>query len=420
MSLNKLRKSFGSAIGTFIRILRIKNVSITIIVWTLFGLIGPLFWQFSPDYIRKLGGTPRIIGLINAATAFTSMLVMIPGGYLADKRGRKGVMVWGTFLASLPCFLGAFSWNWQVYLISSIMLAAFSNVYVPAMHAILRDSLPSDMRAFTLSIVDSISWSLPYIISSVIGGYFYEKYGVTALRASLFGIGVVYLVSGFLRTRLEETIVSNSEKEKICLRDLLDTLINAFKGIPETFMWLKGALTHLIALDITISMIWGFTDSFWLIYALDIIEISRFQWGIMEASWSLMMLIVSPIAGFISDRRGRLKVMIISPLMLSTLFIAFTLIHGFLPALIIWILWGIPEALLYPSFEALWVDLVKSEKRARILTIRSLTGGTINALSAALGGYIYEFNPRYPFYIASLAWLFAFLVLISLKELINS
>jgi MFS family permease len=48
-------------------------------------------------YILKLDGTPFIIGIIEFAAFLALASVQFPGGYLADKVGRRGLIVTFTF-----------------------------------------------------------------------------------------------------------------------------------------------------------------------------------------------------------------------------------------------------------------------------------------------------------------------------------
>jgi len=167
--------------------------------WILFGAVSPLFWAFSSDYVRQLGGSPKVIGLLNSTMALIGMLVMIPGGYVADKRGRKGLVAWGTLFAAFPYFARAIAGSWQPYFIATVIGTAFERVYQPALQALFQDSIPEKARAFTFSIVDVLCWSLPGMVTSVIGGYLYQKFGVVALRWALIATGAVYLISAVLR-----------------------------------------------------------------------------------------------------------------------------------------------------------------------------------------------------------------------------
>jgi MFS family permease len=284
-------------------------------------------------------------------------------------------------------------------------------VYEPALHALFQDSIPERARAFTFSIVDVLCWSLPGMVSSVVGGYLYQKFGIVALRWALVATGAVYLISAVLRSGLEETLIRQEAQDKgpISLKETFSGVVESFKGIFEEISWLKGPLGRMMAPDIIHGVDWGLTGGFWLLFALDVIGVSRFEWGLLEASWNAIYLLLVPIAGLLSDRRGRIRVMRFSPGLFSILYLLLVMSRGFRMAFIIWIIWAIPDALWFASFEALWTDLVETGKRARISTLRSVLRMMAQMGSAALAGFLYEINPASPFCLAALAWFIAFL-----------
>ena len=411
----------GSGLGlraTLSEIFHRRNVVLMLATWILFGTVGPFFWSFAADYMRNLGGAPRIWGLLNALTALISMLVVIPGGYIADKRGRKGLLVWGTFLAAFPCFVSAMAGNWRVYFVTAAIEAAFSNVYIPAMHALFQDSIPETSRAFSFSLVDALAWSLPGMISSVVAGYLYERHGIVALRWALITNSAVYLTSALLRRQMRETLDEREAKhaEPISLRGVLGAVRQSFLGISEALSWLKGPLARMMAMEVLSWMVWGLTGGFWFLYAVDVIGVSRFQWGVLEASWCAIYLLLVPIAGRLSDRKGRIKVMRFSPGLFAVLFMLLVFSRGFWSAFVIWVAWAVPDALWISSFEAMWVDLVGSSRRARMTTLKMVLGTTARMGFAALSGYMYEFNPALPFCIAAIIEAISFMIMQTLAK----
>ncbi len=387
------------------------NIAVIMTTWILLGIVGQLFWAFSSDYMRKLGASPRIIGLLNSTIALISMLVMILGGNIADKRGRKGLVAWGTLLAAFPYFARAMATSWQPYFLATVIGTGFERVYQPALHALFQDSIPERARAFTFSIVDVLCWSVPGIFSSLIGGYLYQNFGVIALRWTLAATGAVYLISAALRFGLRETLKNRAIKanEPLDLRNVLSGINESFKGISEGISWLKGSLARMMALDVLSGMDWGLTNSFWLLFALDVIGVTRFEWGVLEASWNFIYIALVPIAGILSDRRGRIKVMRFSPGLFSLLYLLLVISRGFKMAFIVWMIWAIPDALWYASYEALWTDTIESSKRARISTLRFILRTIAQMSSAALAGFLYEINPAIPFCIAAFIWFIAFI-----------
>ena len=112
-----------SKLSPIAEILKNRNLAIMIATWILFSLTRPLFYQFESDYVNRLGASPEVIGLMSSVVIIVSMLAQIPGGYMADKKGRKGLVVWGTILLTFPSFVMALAGSWKVYFIASIITA---------------------------------------------------------------------------------------------------------------------------------------------------------------------------------------------------------------------------------------------------------------------------------------------------------
>jgi MFS family permease len=81
------------------------------VLWGLgFGLVGPL----QPLYLQSLGADPSQIGLVFGVGTIVGGLLVIPAGAIADRRGRRIVIV----LSGVSGTVGALSlvaidrWEW--------------------------------------------------------------------------------------------------------------------------------------------------------------------------------------------------------------------------------------------------------------------------------------------------------------------
>ncbi|MCK5593418.1 hypothetical protein KAI31_04900, partial [Candidatus Bathyarchaeota archaeon] len=73
------------------------NYLILIISWILMDFAGELPGTYYPDYVIQLGGSATIIGLISLVSMLCLASVQFPGGYLADKYGRRWLVSTMTF-----------------------------------------------------------------------------------------------------------------------------------------------------------------------------------------------------------------------------------------------------------------------------------------------------------------------------------
>ncbi len=392
------------------KLLKNKNLALVVVSWILFASAGPLFWQFESDYAKRLGASPEIIGMMNSVFTLINMLVQIPGGYLADKKGRKKLVAWGTFLVGFPNLIRAMAGSWRSYFLATAVSVLVGNIYNPALVAIYQDSLPPDSRAFGWSLINGISWAIPSTISSLLGGYLYEKYGLLGLRAALVANAAVCFINGILRFNMTETLERRSESSQ------QTSLLGTISSLKRVFSWAYGSVKVLLTLEILFGVIMGISGAFRLLYALYVIGISRTQWGIIGAVYNMLYFPLSLYTGKISDKEGRVRQMRLTPIIWAISNLIFLTAKNFQAVLFSWILSVVGDAFWRPGFSAIWIDVIPRKRRARIFSIRTLAGGIASTIAYTISGFLYAKNEMYPFIVVILVELLMIPLLLYLKE----
>jgi MFS family permease len=133
-----------------------------------------LFFSFqalfpiSPLYIVELGGSPADTGMATWVFALASLLTRPLAGLLADRLGRKPVLVLGAFLFGMGPFLHAFATDIPMLLVvkafHGIGLAAFSTAYQP----FIADLLPPGRYGEGLGVA-SMPSSLAMVVAPLFG-----------------------------------------------------------------------------------------------------------------------------------------------------------------------------------------------------------------------------------------------------------
>ncbi len=77
------------------------NFLLLIISWLILDFCAELPGTYFPLYVKALGGTAISLGILGAAEMLARGFVQIPGGYIADKYGRKWIIMTMTALAGL-------------------------------------------------------------------------------------------------------------------------------------------------------------------------------------------------------------------------------------------------------------------------------------------------------------------------------
>jgi len=156
------------------------------------GIGEGMFYLFQPIYLSQLGANPITIGYILGAAGLAMMIAHIPAGYLADRIGRRPLLItawlfgitatWTMALApSLPFFVGGLLLYGFTAFVSSPL-----NSYVTAARGNL-----SVGRAITLI---SATFNLGVVLGPFTGGWIGDHFG---LRTIYYVAGVLFIISTF-------------------------------------------------------------------------------------------------------------------------------------------------------------------------------------------------------------------------------
>ena len=389
--LAKLKNEFDFIKGNIL----INTVSLSIILVT-----AAIPYTYYSLYIEGLGGDPFIVGLIGFVSNIALALVQFPGGYLADRHGRRVLIFTMTFAFSVTYFLFAIAPNWQFFMLVSVIQSAFL-VYRPALQALVSDSMPPEKRGLGFSLINMLHYiSFP---SPLIAGILLVEFGlVPAMRIAYMVLTGAFFVAAILRMRFKETLENTKEGMSVT---------NAFRNFPTSIMesvrTLKKASRPTLFLFVTFAIYnfaW-FTCSLNLIfYARDILNIGEFSWAALMTLYSIVNLVSALPCGKIIDRFGRKKPLIVGWILFIPAMIGF--VYGNLIIIAIcFLLLGVALILTNTAYPALLADLVPRDNRGKMIGSTNFFFIILNALGVFFGGYMYQYmSPALPFLISAVLY----------------
>ncbi len=128
------------------------NLLVLMASYMVFGFTSGLFGPFRSPYIRELGASPLVLGLMTSVGYVILAFIRIPGAYIADRYGRRNVIAVFTFGAALSYAFYVFAWDWRV-IMAAVVVSSLSHIYQPALEAIEADSLPPGKRGVGYSLI---------------------------------------------------------------------------------------------------------------------------------------------------------------------------------------------------------------------------------------------------------------------------
>ena len=99
-----------------------------------------------------LGMSPGVLGLVFAMMTVLQLIVLVPGGTMIDKLGRKAVIVPSALVTGVALVLFAVSGNVWVFIMAAVIHGFGTGILGPAPAAYAADIAPPGMRGVTMGL----------------------------------------------------------------------------------------------------------------------------------------------------------------------------------------------------------------------------------------------------------------------------
>ena len=354
------------------------------------------------QYVYALGGDtfPMALGVLGFANFFAMAFVAIPGGFLADKYGRRWLITTMTFGMGLSFLFFALApfWHitssWHLILVGTIIQSLFL-IYQPALFALVQDSLPPERRGVGSSIVNMIHGTMN-TPGTVIGGVLVVSLGlVVGMQAVYLFVMVIFLVAAFWRLRLKET---SGNSEKIQFRYFLTHYPQAVKESLMVWRVVPRTVFYLFLVQIITMFSLALINVINAIYARDVLNIPQEQWFLTYVPMLLTMVVASYPLGKMIDIFGVKIPLIIAPCLLFVSMLLF--INGDIFAVTVSMaLFGLVNMLVTSAGLTLSAFLVEPNKRGKIIGGLNFVGYILTGVGMLFGSLAYDIVPQLPIYI---------------------
>jgi MFS family permease len=388
--LGFLRREFGFVSG---------NYRILIISWVIMDIAMETPVPYYQPYVQALGGEqfPMALGIIGFANFLAMAAVAFPGGYLADKYGRRWLISTMTFGLAFSYVFFALAPSWHFILIGTI-IQGFCLIYQPALFAMVQDSLPPERRGVGSSLIQMIhgTFNTP---GPVIGGVLTLVLGlVLGMRVVYIFVMILFIIAAIWRLRLKETI---TYADPIRFRYFISSYpqafkeccINVWKTVPRSVLWLFTVQIMLMFANAQVNVINA-------LYAINQLGIPEEIWWVTFIPLLLTMIAASIPIGKTIDRIGPKTPLMLAPFALAASSLLFA--HGnFFTVIISMCLNGLVFLLIMSSAMTLAASLVEPENRGKVRGFLNFMGYIFTGVGMLLGNFFYNLYHPLPFYIAA-------------------
>jgi MFS family permease len=359
-----------------------RNVALASATVFILGLGEELWKKFIPKYFEALGASTPIIGLYGTAQDFLDAIYQYPGGWLADRLGRRRAFLSFVAIASVGYLVYLASPSWPFLFAGLAFVMAWQSMASPAIFSIIADALPRERRAMGFTL-QSILKRIPIVIAPIVGGILITSLGVVK------GIHIGLLIT-LLCAIIAMMFVSR-----------INVPINTFTrtniaGVWKTF---HLALKRLLISDVIIRTCEGMTGIITVLYVTNVQRFSVTEYGTLVAIQMITSILVYIPAGKLADRIGRKPFVIATFLSFALFPISVILSPNFAFLILAFVIGGLRE-IGEPARKAMIVDLAQDHVRARSVGLYYLVRSLSITPAAAIGGLLWQFAPEVPFIVA--------------------
>lgn len=350
---------------------------------------------YYPLYVVALGGNPSVLGVIGFVSFLSLAAVQFPGGYLADKYGRRRLIPALTFVVGLSYLFYVFALSWHFILVGAF-IGSVCLIYQPGLQALMADSLPPQKRGRGYSMITFFS-HVSTAPSPLIAGLLYVAYGLVGGMRFAYAILVgAIAAAALLRVRLRETIIKS---ETIGPRQIAGSYGTVLVENLEAWRKVSPSMRFLLVANLLRTFGWAPVDLFLVLYAVQDLNVSEGQWPLVVTVLLVTLIIVAYPCGKIVDSWGGKRSLLLacSILVPALLF----LIHAdFLRLLILLPIIGSMRILVTSASQSLQADIVPREYRGKIYGSSNFATNVGIAVGQLGGGFFYQtLSHKLPFYV---------------------
>lgn len=355
------------------------------------GLAISQILPFLPLYVAQLGVTSHEAlsmwsGLTFSITFLVSAIVSPMWGSLADRKGRKLMLLRASLGMAIAILLQAFATNvWQLLLLRGVM--GLTSGYIPNAMALVASQVPRERSGWALSTLSTAQIS-GVIGGPLMGGFLADNLGLR----TVFIITAMLLMVSFLVTLF---LIKEGGRPKVKKGERLSGKA-VFSTLPYPAL--------VISLFVTTMVIQLCNGSIGPILALFVQSLSpdtaniAFLSGLIAAVPGVSALLSAPRLGKLGDRIGTSRILLATLACAIVLFFAMSFVTSPLQLGILRFLLGFADGAMLPAVQTLLLKYSSEQVTGRIfgynqsfMYLGNVAGPLMGASVSAMAGFRWVF-----------------------------
>lgn len=333
---------------------------------------------FLPLYLLDIGVSQENVslwsGLVFSISFFMAAIMAPIWGRLADKSGKRRMVIRAGYSLAIVYFLGAFVTNpYQLLVVR--LLQGFASGFVPASMSIVASTAPQKYMGFSLGLMQT-GTLIGGIMGPLIGGALSHVFGMRAsfiIAAVIIGLGTVGV-----RLLVEEPKIAASRSTNSVLDDLKQALRDAK---------LMEMLLLLLAVQ-AVSMVLQPLIALYIAQLQVSAENVSLVSGIVFSLAGIAGAVAAPLWGRIGQRSGFRFILMIAFFGAGIFNLGQYFARDVIQFAVLQFVYGFFVVGAYPAINTIAVSCVDEKSKGRVFGLTTTANSVGSMLGPLLGGFI--------------------------------
>ncbi|MGA2573235.1 MAG: MFS transporter [Candidatus Methanomethylicaceae archaeon] len=353
-----------------------RNVLLMIIALSVNGFgIGYLF-IYIPAYLPQIGVPSATVGLLLGVEGLTMAIMAIPFGMLSDRKGRKRLLIIGSFGPVPMFFVFALTIDPVAMTLAAALGGIFEGIYLATVNALIADQTALKYRdtAFTLSFIVggtgmALGTALPFFIP--------ELSGILGINSAALHTDLLYLL-GFISLLIPFALY-------FILKGVKETIR------PATIPWRGKSIRTLLKFS-GINAIIGLGAGFiipliptWLLYKFAIPD--SISGPILAISTTTIGL-AAAFSPMLARKIGTVRAVVLTQGLSLAFMVALAFVGNFITAAVIYVIRTGLMNMAQPLLDSYLMGIVDKDQRGFASSLNSVIWRVPNSVTTIAGGII--------------------------------
>jgi len=309
-------------------------------------------------FARALGASSTAIGLVVGMSTVTGIFFKAPAGTLSDVYGRRAALLASVLVFGLMPFSYLLVHDYRLLVVIRFFHGFATAIYGPVAMAVIID-IAGDRKGQLIATYSSIS-ILGGLIAAPLGGGLLQLLGGAdpsphVFRMVYLVVGCIGSVSLLLVLALWRRLPSRPSPEPPTLGEVMGKFRDDVVAVvTDVQVLLTSAMEGVQNLTV------GALEAFLPVYITVTAGLSSFHAGVLWGIQLVVLVLIRPVMGRVSDVRGRKPLITAGMLLCVVSFILYPATTSFIALCGLTLVFGLGEAMVTSSTAAMVAEMSKA------------------------------------------------------------